>query len=40
MMDDKFKLLAALQQIDNIVSLLEDNEWKDYIYNHLSPVQI
>ena len=34
-----FRLLAALQQIDNIVSLLEDNEWKDYIYNHLSPVR-
>ena len=39
MMDDKFKLLAAIQQIDNIVSLLEDNEWKDYLYNHLSPVK-
>ncbi|QJT70061.1 hypothetical protein SynMITS9220M01_048 [Synechococcus phage SynMITS9220M01] len=34
-----FRLLAALQQIDNIVSLLEDNQWKDYIYNHLSPVR-
>ena len=34
-----FRLLAALQQIDNIVSLLEDNQWKDYIYQHLSPVR-
>ena len=31
-------LLAALQQVDNIVSLLEENEWRDYIYSHLTPV--
>ena len=36
---EEFRLLVALQQLNNIVSLLENNEWKDYIYNHLSPVK-
>ena len=29
----------ALRQVDNIVSLLEENEWRNYLYNHLSPVR-
>lgn len=36
--DPYFGLLAALQQIENIVKLLEDNEYKQYIYGHLNPV--
>ena len=36
--DQQYILLAALQQVDNIVSLLEENEWRDYIYSHLTPV--
>ena len=39
MMDQKTKLTLALNQVDNIIELLEDNEWKSYIYNHLSPVK-
>lgn len=39
MMDQKTKLTLALDQVDNIIELLEDNEWKSYIYNHLSPVK-
>ena len=35
----RFKLMAALQQIDNITNLLYDNEYKDYIYNHLVPIK-
>jgi hypothetical protein len=38
-MREKEKLLIALTQIDNVVTLLEDNEWKNYLYNHLSPVK-
>ena len=36
--DQQYILLAAIQQVDNIVSLLEENEWKDFMYQHLSPV--
>jgi len=38
-MREKEKLLIALTQIENVVTLLEDNEWKNYLYNHLSPVK-
>lgn len=37
--DQRYILLAAIQQVDNIVSLLEENEWKNYMYQHLSPVR-
>ena len=37
--DQQYILLAAIQQVDNIVSLLEKNEWKDFMYQHLSPVR-
>jgi len=38
-MREKEKLLIALTQIENVVTLLEDNEWKNYLYNHLSPIK-
>ena len=38
-MREKEKLLIALTQIENVVTLLEDNEWKSYLHNHLSPVK-
>ena len=38
-MREKEKLLIALTQIENVVTLLEDNEWKNYLYNYLSPVK-
>ena len=38
-MREKEKLLIAMTQIENVVTLLEDNEWKNYLYNHLSPVK-
>ena len=28
---------AAIQQVDNIVSLLEENEWKDFMYQTCHP---
>ena len=37
--DQRYMLMAAIQQVDNIVSLLEENEWKNYMYQHLSPVR-
>jgi len=39
MMDEQTKLILALYQVDNLVSLTNDNEWKGYIYSHLSPVK-
>jgi len=35
----RFKLMGALQQIDNITNLLYDNESRDYIYNHLVSIK-
>ena len=32
-------LITAIQQVDNIVSLLEGNEWCKFLYSHLSSVQ-
>jgi len=34
-----FKLMACLQQIDNLTKLLDDNEYRDYLYNHLMPIK-
>jgi hypothetical protein len=39
MKTEKEKLIIALTQIENIVILLEDNEWKNYIYSHLNPIK-
>ena len=36
---ERMRLIMALMQLDNIVKLLEKNEWKSYLYNHLSPVK-
>ena len=38
-MCEKERLLIALTQLENIVRLTENNEWKNYLYNHLSPVK-
>ena len=34
-MNNHTKLLLALQQIDNLTSLLEGNEYQDFLYFHL-----
>jgi len=36
--DEKFLLLAAIHQVENIVKLTEENEYKRFIYMHLNPV--
>ena len=37
--DQKLILTLAHQQIENLVSLLEDNPYKSYIYQHLNPIK-
>ena len=39
-MTDEIKFILALQQIDNLTSLLNDNEYEQYMYYHLIQVQI
>ena len=37
--DQKLILILAHQQVDNLVSLLEDNPYKSYMYQHLNPIK-
>jgi len=39
-MDDKTKLILALQQVDNLVKLIEGNEWERYLYSHLITLDV
>lgn len=39
MNEDQQKLVIALSQIENLTSLLEDNHYKTFLYNHLIPVK-
>ena len=39
-MNDKTKLILALQQVDNLVKLLEGNEWERYLYFHLITLDV
>jgi hypothetical protein len=39
-MNKHTKLLLALQQIDNLTSLLEDNEYQKFLYGHLITIQV
>lgn len=32
------KLVSSLNHIDNIVELTKDNEWKTFLYQHLSSI--
>jgi len=36
---ERMRLILALMQVDNITNLLKDNEWKQFIYSHLSPIK-
>ena len=38
MITEKEKLLFAMWQVDNIIKLTENNEYKSYIFQHLNPV--
>ena len=39
-MNEQVKLILALQQIDNLISLTNDNEYQKFLYNHLISVQV
>ena len=39
-MNEKERLLLALQQINNITSLLQDNQYKDFLYAKLISIEV
>ena len=39
-MNENTKLILALQQIDNLTSLLEDNQYQKFLYSHLIQMQV
>jgi len=38
-MDKKTKLHLGLQQINNVMSLMDGNEWQTYLYCHLETIK-
>ena len=39
-MNEKERLLLALQQINNITNLIQDNQYKDYLYGKLITIEV
>lgn len=39
-MDEKFRLLLAIQQIDNIAELTKENEYQKFLYGHLISIKV
>jgi hypothetical protein len=39
-MDDKTKLILAGMQINNLVELLKDNEYQQFLYSHLIRIDV
>ena len=37
-MDKQTKLILALYQVEGIINLIEDNEYRQYMFMHLNPV--
>ncbi len=37
-MDEQTKLILAIYQVENIIELIKDNEYKEYMFMHLNPV--
>lgn len=37
-MNEETKLLLALYQVEGIIELTKDNEYKEYIFRHMNPV--
>jgi len=37
-MDNRTRLVLGIIQVENLTELFKDNEYKDYIYNHLNPI--
>lgn len=39
-MNEQTKLILALMQVDNLTSILKDNEYQKFLYGHLISVQV
>ena len=39
-MNEKARLLMALQQINNIADLIQDNKYRDFMYSRLVSVEV
>ena len=39
-MNEKERLLLALQQINNITNLIQDNQYKEFLYGKLISVEV
>ena len=37
-MDQQTKLILAIYQVENIIELIKDNEYRQYMFMHLNPV--
>jgi len=38
-MTETQKITSALSQVENLITLLEDNKWKTFLYSHLIPLK-
>lgn len=39
-MNEQTKLILALQQIDNLIVLIQGNEYQQFLYEHLVSVRV
>ena len=39
-MNDKTKLILAIMQVENIIDLMKQNEWEQFMMSHLILVKI
>ena len=39
-MNEKERLLLALQQINNVTQLIQDNQYKDFLYSKLIGIEV
>ena len=37
-MDEQTKLILAIYQVEGIIELIKDNEYRQYMFMHLNPV--
>ena len=40
MMNDNTKLILALMQIENLISLLQQNPYQQYLHSHLTQIKV
>ena len=39
-MNEQTKLILALMQIDNLISLIQGNEYEKFLYSHLISIKV